>query len=61
MPPSFPTLDEVKRAIPPEGVGISELVRIFKTRLMGRNPDFINLVKLAGKQDPVTKRIVRKD
>lgn len=61
LPSAFPTLDEVKRAIPPEGVGISELVRIFKTRLMGRNPDFINLVKLAGKQDPVTKKIVPKD
>jgi len=57
----FPTLEEVKAAIPKEGIEIVQLVALFKTRLAGRNADFIQLVKRAGKQDPGTKRIVSKD
>lgn len=56
----FPTLEEVKAAIPAEGVIIGELVKAFKSRLGGRNTEFIGLVKLAGKQDHATKKIVPK-
>jgi len=60
-PQPFPTLDEVKAAIPAEGVVIGDLVKLFKTRLGGRNGEFIQLVKGAGRQDTGTKRIVPKD
>ena len=59
--PPFPTLDEVKAAIPREGIAIGKLVALFRTRSAGRNQDFIQLVKQAGKQDLATKKIVPKD
>lgn len=55
--PAFPTLDEVRAAIPAHGIEIAKLVHLFKQRVTGRSPDFINLVKKAGKQDPGTKLI----
>nr|POE94233.1 transcription initiation factor iif subunit alpha [Quercus suber] len=55
--PAFPTLDEVRAAIPAEGIEIAKLVQLFKQRVTGRSSDFINLVKKAGKQDSVTKLI----
>ncbi|KAK3651266.1 transcription factor IIF subunit tfg1 [Elasticomyces elasticus] len=58
--PVFPALEEVKQAIPKEGVAVGDLVKIFKSRLSGRTTDFIALVKQAGKQDNVTKKIVPK-
>ncbi|KAK5125740.1 hypothetical protein LTR85_012014 [Meristemomyces frigidus] len=60
-PRPFPSLEEVKAAIPAEGVAIGDLVKSFKTRLGGRNGDFIALVKQAGKQDHASKKIVPKD
>lgn len=54
----LPTLEEVKAAIPEEGIAITELVRLFKKRVIGNKTTFfISLVKQAGKQDPVTKMI----
>ncbi|KAK4542182.1 hypothetical protein LTR36_007029 [Oleoguttula mirabilis] len=60
-PRPFPSLEEVKAAIPMGGVAIGDLVKSFKTRLGGRNGDFIALVKQAGKQDHASKKIVPKD
>lgn len=47
-------------AIPADGIGISELVRIFRPRVVSRQPEFIALVKQAGKQDPASKKILQK-
>ncbi|TKA82047.1 hypothetical protein B0A55_01526 [Friedmanniomyces simplex] len=58
---TFPALEEVKAAIPKEGVAVGDLVKVFKTRLAGRTAEFIALVKQAGKQEAVTKKIVPKD
>ncbi|KAK0269718.1 transcription factor IIF subunit tfg1 [Friedmanniomyces endolithicus] len=58
---TFPGLEEVKAAIPKEGVAVGDLVKVFKTRLAGRTTEFIALVKQAGRQEPATKRIVPKD
>ena len=58
-PPPFPTLDEVHDAIPAAGIGISELVKLFRPRVVNRQGEFILLVKQAGKQDAVTKKIFR--
>jgi hypothetical protein len=41
-------------------VGIKELADLFKPRVLNRQPDFIALVKQAGKQDTATKRIMPK-
>ncbi|EMC92944.1 hypothetical protein BAUCODRAFT_159657 [Baudoinia panamericana UAMH 10762] len=60
-PGPFPTLDEVKAAVPDEGITIPELIVKFKPRLAGKAQDFIAMVKQVGKQDPKTKgRIVPK-
>lgn len=59
--PTFPTLEEVRGAIPPNGIDLRELANIFKPRVIGRQPEFIALVKMAGKQDNATKRIMRKE
>lgn len=56
----FPTLEEVRAAIPADGIGITELVNLFKSRVNGRTGDFIPLVKSAGRQDPVSKKILPK-
>ena len=55
---TFPSLDEIKAAIAPSGMGIADLVKMFKPRVLGRQPEFIALVKQAGKQDKVTKMIM---
>ncbi|KAK3112996.1 transcription factor IIF subunit tfg1 [Teratosphaeriaceae sp. CCFEE 6253] len=59
--PGFPNLEEVKAAIPKEGVAVGDLVKMFKHRLAGRTADFIAVVKQAGRQDPASKKIVPKD
>lgn len=57
---AFPTLEEVKAAIPAGGIAITELAQMFKPRVLARQADFIALVKQAGKQDPATKKIMPK-
>lgn len=54
---TFPTLEEVRAAIPPEGVEIKALVAKFKIQVAGRSSEFIALVKAAGTQDKGTGRI----
>lgn len=58
-PLPLPTLEEVKAAIPEEGIAISELVQMFKKRVAGKEKTsfFISLVRSAGKQNQVTKKI----
>lgn len=58
--PPFPTLEEVRAAIPKDGIPINELVDVFRSRVAGRQADFISLVKGAGRQDPTSKRIMPK-
>jgi len=58
---TFPVLQEVKAAIPTEGVAIADLVKVFKTRLEDRTTEFIALVQQAGRQDGMTGKIVPKD
>jgi len=62
-PVPLPTLDEVKAALPKEGIAITELVKLFKGRVFGKEKTtfFISLVKQAGKQDPITKMIHPRD
>lgn len=43
-----------------EGIELKDLVKIFKQRVAARQPEFIGLVKQAGRQDPATKKIVPK-
>lgn len=58
---AFPTLEELRAAIPPDGIGISDLVKIFKARITSqRQAEFIALVKQAGKQDAASKKILPK-
>ena len=57
---AFPTLEEVKAVIPPEGVAVGDIIKHFKTRLAGRNTEFIALVKMAGRQDRGSMMIVPK-
>jgi transcription initiation factor TFIIF subunit alpha len=58
--PSFPTLDEVRAAIPPQGIAIKALVALFKSKVGTRSADFIGLVKQAGQQskDPLKKGLI---
>ena len=58
--PPFPTLEEVRAAIPEDGIGIGELVNLFRSRVQGRQGEFIPLVKSAGRQDPTSKKILPK-
>lgn len=54
----FPTLEEVRAAIPPEGIEIKALVALFKAQVQSRSAEFIVLVKAAGVQDKATGRIM---
>ena len=56
----FPSLTDVKAAIPPEGIEIKTLVGLFKLQVAGRNAEFIQLVKSAGQQDKATQKIMPK-
>ena len=56
----FPTLEEVRAAIPEQGIVIGELVNLFRSRVQGRQGEFIPLVKSAGRQDPSSKKILPK-
>lgn len=58
-PMALPTLEEVKAAIPEEGIKIGDLIKPFKKRVAGpeNTTFFISLVKQAGIQDKVTKLI----
>ena len=58
----FPTLDEVRAAIPADGIPIKDLVTVFRARIVGteQTKQFISLVKEAGTQDAATKRIMPK-
>lgn len=60
----FPTLEEVKAAIPAEGIAMNALVQLFKSKVpSSRSAEFIQLVKAAGQlsKDPDKKgRIVPK-
>lgn len=57
----FPTLDQVRAAIPVDGIAIKDLVAKFRSQLpQGTQDDFITLVKQAGQQNKVTKKIVPK-
>lgn len=60
-PVVFPTVEEIKAAIPAEGIVLKDLVALFRARVQGRNGEFIAMVKQAGGLDPVSKKIVRKE
>ncbi|KAF2165598.1 hypothetical protein M409DRAFT_23891 [Zasmidium cellare ATCC 36951] len=57
---AFPTLEEVRAAIPPDGIEIKTLVGMFKTQVAGRSGEFIALVKAAGIQNKTNGRIMQK-
>lgn len=58
------TVEEVKAAIPEEGIALGDLVKLFKDRVILKGDEaithFIKLVKKSGKQDATTKLIVPK-
>ncbi|KAF7186643.1 hypothetical protein HII31_12052 [Pseudocercospora fuligena] len=60
----FPTLDEIRAAIPADGIDAKSLIMIFKSRVAGRTAEFIRLVKMAARQsnDPATRgKVVPKE
>jgi transcription initiation factor TFIIF subunit alpha len=57
----LPTLEELRAAIPREGIEIKKLLARFKSQIPpGATPEFILLVKTAGQLDKVTKLIIPK-
>jgi transcription initiation factor TFIIF subunit alpha len=57
----LPTLEELRAAIPKEGIEIPKLLARFKSQIPpGATPEFILLVKTAGQLDKVTKLIIPK-
>jgi transcription initiation factor TFIIF subunit alpha len=60
-PKVLPTLEELRAAIPKEGIEIPKLLARFKSQIPpGATPEFILLVKTAGQLDKVTKLIIPK-
>lgn len=59
---SFPSLDEIRAAIPPAGVKITALIAMFKSRLHGdqqnANRQFIQMVKAVGRTSPTAKGFI---
>lgn len=56
-----PTLEEVKAAIPEQGIAVADLVRAFYPRVKGPGAfPFIAQIQEVAKQDPVTKLIFPK-
>lgn len=58
---NFPTVSEIRAAIPPQGVTTSQLSQMFKGRTAGRTREFINMVRGSSKYDNVTKILYPKD
>lgn len=58
----IPTLEDVKAAIPAEGIVLADLVKLFKERVAGKakTQEFITLVKQVARQDTETKKLVPK-
>ncbi|KAK4619498.1 Transcription initiation factor IIF subunit alpha [Fulvia fulva] len=54
----FPTLEEIRVAIPAQGIEVKELLHIFRPRLGQRGKEFIALVKQAGTTDKSTGRVI---
>nr|OQO21690.1 hypothetical protein B0A51_10759 [Rachicladosporium sp. CCFEE 5018] len=61
-PVAMPSLDEVRAAIPPEGIAIKDLTLKFRARVQGKENTtaFIKLVSQAGQRDSTSKLIVPK-
>lgn len=61
-PSSFPSLDEIRAAIPPAGVKVTALIAMFKSRLHGdqqnANRQFIQMVKAVGRTSPTAKGFI---
>lgn len=57
-----PTLEEVKAAIPEEGIAFSDLARLFRRRVIGKEAisHFVELVIRSSEQDPATKLLLPK-
>lgn len=53
----FPTIAEIRAAIPEEGIDTHELSQAFKHRVSGRAKDFIALVRMAGRYDGAEKKL----
>lgn len=59
--PEMPTADEIRAALPPEGITVKNLIALFRARIAripGGNPAFIQLVKSVVKAIPGSKSLV---
>ncbi|EME41393.1 hypothetical protein DOTSEDRAFT_73722 [Dothistroma septosporum NZE10] len=56
----FPTLEEIRAAIPADGIEVKQILDIFRPRLGAKGKEFIALVKQAGVTDKITGKIVPK-
>jgi hypothetical protein len=57
-----PTLQEIRAAVPSDGLSVNALIRLFWDRLEGRGAidTFIKDVKTVARQDPITNLIFSK-
>ncbi|KAF2153296.1 Rap30/74 interaction domain-containing protein [Myriangium duriaei CBS 260.36] len=61
VPPGFPSADEVRAAIPPNGISITDLIRRFRgqiPRTTEANAAFITLVKKVGRNAPNDRKLI---
>lgn len=57
-----PTLEEVRAAIPEQGIETAELIRVFYPRVWGHSAcAFIAQIQELARQDPVTKMVFLKE
>jgi len=56
----MPKLEDIRAALPPEGISIGEMIRKFRSQLhtAQSKKDFIGLVKQVGKTSPHDKNLI---
>ena len=56
---SYPTLEEVRAAVPDDGIELKPFIKKFRGRIsLDNSKEFFRLVKKAAKQDPTTKLLI---
>jgi len=59
--PTLPTADEIRNAIPPQGIAITELIRTFRAQVPNNKEGtsrFIALVRSVGRNSPTDKTLI---
>jgi transcription initiation factor TFIIF subunit alpha len=58
LPENFPTINEIRAAIPPDGLTVSQISQVFGSRIGGRTKEFSALMREAGDYQKGVRRVM---